>query len=103
VSSMRANGWIGEPIDVVRMQDNGLTTVDNTRVLAAHQAGIGVPARIHAFDEPLPGNVIERFTTPKGGAPSTWGDAVRNRIGIQNVPYRSRWPAGSPFTGWSGG
>jgi hypothetical protein len=100
---MRADGWIGEPIDVVRMWDDGLTTVDNTRVLAAHQAGIGVLARVHAFDEALLGDMIGRFTTRKGGVPSTWRDAVLNRIGIQNVPYRTRSPAGSPFTGWSGG
>jgi len=39
---MRANGWQGDAIDVVRMPDGKLTTLDNTRVLAADQAGIQV-------------------------------------------------------------
>ena len=52
--SMRASGWVGDPIDVVRMQDGGLTSVDNTRVLAANEAGINVQAVVHGFDDPLP-------------------------------------------------
>jgi RHS repeat-associated protein len=101
--SMRANGWVGDPIDVVRMPDGGLTTIDNTRVIAAHQAGIDVQARIRAFDDTLPNEFIDRFTTPKGGVPSTWGDAITNRIGAQNSIYRYTYPLGSPVTGWAGG
>ncbi|GFN30052.1 hypothetical protein [Paenibacillus xylaniclasticus] len=41
---MKANGWQGSPIDVVKMPDGKLTTVDNTRVLAARNAGINVEA-----------------------------------------------------------
>ncbi|HMC04855.1 MAG TPA: RHS repeat-associated core domain-containing protein, partial [Actinomycetota bacterium] len=100
--SMRANGWVGDPIDVVRMPDGRLTTVDNTRVLAAHQAGINVQATVHGYDEALPGEFVPRFTTPKGGTPSTWGDAVTNRIGKQNSLYRTTYPIGSPVTGWNG-
>jgi hypothetical protein len=99
---MRSKGWVGDPIDVVRMPDGGLTTLDNTRLLAAHRAGIKVQARVHAFDELLPSGSAGRFTTPKGGAPTTWGEAALNRIGAQNVPYRNRWPTGSPLTGWDG-
>ncbi|MFG2716302.1 hypothetical protein ACGFX2_38100 [Streptomyces goshikiensis] len=29
IDSMKVNGWAGDPIDVVRMPDGGLTTVDN--------------------------------------------------------------------------
>lgn len=39
---MKANGWKGDAIDVVRMGDGGLTTLDNTRVLAASRAGVNV-------------------------------------------------------------
>jgi len=70
---MRANGWVGEPVDVVRMPDRGLTAVDNTRLLAAHEAGIPVQARINEFGDPLPGSRVDSLTTPKGGVPSTWG------------------------------
>lgn len=41
-ASMRANGWVGDAIDVVRMGDGGLTSLDHTRVLAAKRAGIDV-------------------------------------------------------------
>jgi RHS repeat-associated protein len=102
IDSMRANGWVGDPIDVVQMPDGGLTTIDNTRVVAANQAGINVQAMIHGFDDPLPEGFIERFTTPKGGVPSTWGDGILNRIGAQNSLFRNTYPFGSPFTGWVG-
>ena len=85
------------------MPDGGLTTIDNARVIAANQAGIDVQAAIHGFDETLPEELIGRFTTPKGGAPSTWGDAIMNRIGAQNSIHRNTYPYGSPFTGWAGG
>ena len=100
--SMQASGWVGEPIDVVRMPDGGLTTIDNTRVVAASQAGIDVRVTIHTFDETLPEEFVGRFTTPKGGLPSTWGEAILNRIGGQNSIYRNTYPYGSPFTGWAG-
>jgi RHS repeat-associated protein len=102
IESMRAVGWAGDPIDVVRMPDGGLTTIDNTRLLAADKAGIDVQANIHEFDDPLPQELIDRFTTPKGGAPATWGDAILNRIGAQNSPFRKTYPFGSPYTGWTG-
>ena len=102
-ASMRIDGWVGDPIDVVQMPDGALVALDNTRVLAAHQAGIDVQATIRAFDAPLSADMAARFTTLKGGAPGTWGEAVTNRIGSQNAAYRAAWPGGSPFTGWGGG
>lgn len=30
IASMKAKGWKGDPIDVVRMPDGSLTTLDNT-------------------------------------------------------------------------
>ena len=68
IDSMKAKGWDGDPIDVVRMPDGNLTTIDNTRVLAARYAEIDVQANVHAFDAVLPQDLdlIERLTTPKG-------------------------------------
>jgi len=83
------------------MTDGKLTTIDNTRVLAARYAGIDVQAKVHAYDELLPYNLVERFTTPKG-IPKTWGEAVSLRIGKQNSRYRSLYPQGSNIIGWSG-
>ncbi len=98
VDSMKAKGWKGDAIDVVRMKDGGLTTLDNTRVLAGSRAGINVQANIRNASDPLPSNLVERFTT-RQGKPSTWGDAVQNRIGKQGAAFRNRYTNGSPFTG----
>jgi filamentous hemagglutinin len=92
--SMKANGWQGDPIDVVRMPDGQLTSLDNTRVVSARQAGIDVQANIHNYTDPLPSAQVGRFTTPRG-VPSTWGDAVELRINNQNAGFRNTYPSGS--------
>lgn len=78
--------------------DGKLTTIDNTRVLAASRAGINVKARIHDASEALPPEFIERFTTKKG-TPSTWGDAVDLRIGKQSAGYKNQYPDDSVIIG----
>lgn len=96
IESMKKNGWRGDPIDVVRMDDGGLTTLDNTRVVAARAAGIDVKANVHEYNDHLPDQAIKRrFTTPKGGVPQTWGQAVENRVGKQSSGFRRRNPRGS--------
>ena len=96
IESMKKNGWLGDPIDVVTMNDGKLTTLDNTRVVAARAAGIKAEARVHDYNDPLPDwATAERFTTPKGGIPSTWGQAVENRIGKQSSSFRKSNPNGS--------
>src|SRR5450759_5740009 len=47
--SMRADGWVGDPIDVVRMPDGGLTTIDNTRVVAANPHRANRPALVRCW------------------------------------------------------
>ena len=96
IASMKKNGWQGDPIDVVRMDDGGLTTLDNTRVVAARAAGIDVKANVHDYNDPLPDQATRRrFTTPRGGVPQTWGQAVENRIGKQSSKFRRNNPRGS--------
>ena len=102
IDSMKSNGWAGDPVDVVRMPDGGLTTVDNTRVVAAGHAGIDVQANIREFDEEITDPMRIFTLTTKKGVPSTWGDAVTLRIGKQAGPYRRTYPMGSPWTGWDG-
>ena len=63
---------------------------------------VNVQASIRGFDEALPSSLVGRFTTTKGGVPSTWGDAVMNRIGNQSAGYGTANPFGSRVTGWSG-
>lgn len=79
VKSMFTNGWKGDPIDVVVMRDGALASIDNTRVLAARQAGKKVQARVHGFDDVIP---IERAKTLRvdGMQPLTWGEAASLRI-----------------------
>ena len=96
VESMKKNGWQGDPVDVVMMDDGELTTLDNTRVVAARAAGIDVMAIVHAYSDPIPGETMRRrFTTPRGGTPQTWGQAVENRIGKQSSRFRRSYPRGS--------
>ena len=66
IASMKANGWKGDPIDVVKMPDGSLTTLDNTRVAATRKVGIDVQATVRNYNDPLPPDMVARFTTPKG-------------------------------------
>lgn len=99
--SMAANGWQGSPVTVVRMADGSLTTVDNTRVLAAGLTGTPVQATIFDAGASIDASQAIRFVGPNGGLPTTWGDAVLNRIGNQNSLFRTTYPSGSPVTGLS--
>ena len=95
VESMQEHGWIGEPVDIVVMEDGLLTTLDNTRVAAARQAGVNVIARVHQHDELLPNaQMVERFST-RHGTPTTWGQAVKLRIGKQRNSFKKENPLGS--------
>jgi len=94
ITSMKKNGWVGEPIDIVKMPDGNYTTIDNTRVAAARKADIDVKAVIHNADETLPTNQIDRFKTKKG-TPDTWGEAVELRIKNQKNSFRKNNPKGA--------
>ena len=87
-NGMKNNGWQGDAIDVVRMPDKKLTTVDNRRVLAAKRVGIKVKARIHNYNEPLKNSTDrERFRVKdlqQHSGPDTWGEAARQRVLNQN-------------------
>jgi RHS repeat-associated protein len=102
IDSLKANGWMGDPIDVVRMSDGNLTTIDNTRVLAAKNAGIDVKAVVHGANDPIPPDMAVRFTSKTGEIPKTWGEAVNNRINNQNSTYRTTNPNGAYIIGWDG-
>ena len=97
-ASMKANGWRGPPIDVVRMSDGTLTTFDNSRLLAAQRAGIDVRAIVRESDAAFPAG---RWTPRSGTNPGTWGEAVQSRIQQQNRQFREQYPNGSNFTGSS--
>ncbi|MDW2981789.1 putative Ig domain-containing protein [Rhodanobacter sp. KK11] len=107
VESMSTNGWVGKPVDVVRMLDGTLTSIDNTRILAARQAGIEIQANVRAFDDLiLDANRTDSLSV-RGVTPSTWGDAALLRINspLQNDVLRNggvmnwsqRFPNGSIY------
>lgn len=53
--AFKKHGYLAEPIDVVRMPDGELTTLDNRRLWAARKAGLDtIPAHVWASDYPLP-------------------------------------------------
>ena len=93
IQSMRESGWKGEPIDVVEMPDGIYTTIDNTRVVSAREAGVNVKANVHGYNDPLPSEYIERFTTKKC-VPKTWGEAIELRVGKQKASFRNGNPYG---------
>jgi hypothetical protein len=84
--------WPGDPVDVVKMPDGELTSIDNTRLRAARETGIKVQANVHAFDEPLPADMIEKN---RFGSANTWGEAVTGRINRQGSNFRSDNPQGT--------
>ncbi|WP_436489806.1 RHS repeat domain-containing protein [Chitinophaga sp. ARDCPP14] len=96
VASMKVKGWKGAPIDVVQMSDGLLTSVDNTRVLAAQLSGTRVKAVVHAYDELIPASQAGRFVLKKtGDVPKTWGQAVEYRVQNQSATFRTNTPNGS--------
>jgi len=61
------------------MPDGHLTSMDNTRVRAAREAGIKVEAREWKMDDPLSQSNKERFEV-NDVTPEIWGEALQLRI-----------------------
>ncbi|MDX2164303.1 MAG: hypothetical protein SFW07_02675, partial [Gammaproteobacteria bacterium] len=97
ISSMQSEGWVGDPIDVVKMPNGEYVSVDNTRVLAAREAGIDVRANIRDYNERLPEEMAPRFRNRYvGGArPETWGEAAENRLSNQGFDFVNVNPEGT--------
>jgi filamentous hemagglutinin len=92
VTNMRSNGWNGDPIDVVRMPDGKLTSMDNTRIAAAREAGIDVQATERSFNEVL----TPEIQNARGWTRySTWGEAITARINSQSNNFGKINPYGS--------
>lgn len=65
-ASMQNEGWKGEPIHVVQLEDQSLVSLDNRRLLAARRAvaaggvkgadgkpGTTIPTEVHSYKEPI--------------------------------------------------
>jgi hypothetical protein len=90
VGSMRANGFLVESqrlVDVVRMPDGLLATLDNARVLSAQRVGVNIQPSVFKCADPLPNYwlYIDRFIGRKRAVPVTYGDAVKKRIRIRKI------------------
>ncbi len=95
--SMSKEGWKGEAVDVIEMPDGKLTSMDNSRVRAAKEVGIDIRAKVRAYYEALSGEIVEseRFIKRNGRDeimenPTTWGEAVSNRIANQPAHFRAK-------------
>lgn len=96
VNSMRKDGWKGDPVDVVTMPDGKVTSMDNTRIAAAREAGINVQANVRNYNDKLTAAEILRFSDPKRGlAPTTWGEAITGRINKQSGSFSKDNPYGA--------
>ena len=98
VQSMKVEGWKGVAIDIVKMPEGGLSTLDNTRVLAAKKAGIDVLARVRRYNERLPQEMLTRFRhlTVSDSFAETWGEALEYRIMKQKLDFMNKnFPVGT--------
>ncbi|NWC93833.1 MULTISPECIES: hypothetical protein [unclassified Pseudomonas] len=88
---MKTNGWKGDPVDVVKMPDGQLTSMDNTRIAAAREAGIDVNASVRGFDDPLTPAIQEARGWQNF---DTWGEAITGRINKQSGGFSASNPYG---------
>ena len=97
VDNMKKDGWKGDPVDVVKMPDGKITSMDNTRILAAREAGVEVQATVRQASDKLNPAEIDRFGKPeKGFNPETWGEAISGRINKQKPKsFPKENPSGS--------
>ncbi|WNJ95673.1 ParB/Srx family N-terminal domain-containing protein [Vibrio ruber] len=92
VSSMSEKGWQGDPVDVIPMPDGKFTSMDNTRIRAAREAGIDVEANVRDFNEPL----TQEIQKARGWEDyKTWGEAILARINKQSGGFSEDNPYGS--------
>ena len=95
LESMKVSGWKGDPIDIVKMEDGIYTTIDNTRLMAAQEAGINVKANAHSYNDLIPEELAPRFANKEGELPKTWGEAVKNRMKNQNSSFKAENVSGN--------
>lgn len=83
------------PIDIVKMEDNIYTSLDNKRLLAAQELGIEIKAVAHNYDDVLDDATKARIFEKHGVEANTWGEAIRARTKNQNKYISRDSPSGS--------
>jgi len=92
VSSMKKDGWKGEAVDVVKMPDGKVTSMDNTRIRAAREAGVDVKANVRDYNAPISSEMKKARGWENY---STWGEAITGRIQKQSGGFSKKNPLGS--------
>lgn len=78
---MRTNGWKRDPADVVEMPNGKLTSMADTRLAAARDAGIDVEASVRRLDDRL----TPALKKDRGSQSfNTWGEAIAYGIHKQS-------------------
>lgn len=90
-ASMSQSGWKGGPIDVVKMKDGKLTSMDNTRLTAARETLTDIKVKIHSYNEIIPAETIKQ----RQWSSNQWGQAIEERINKQSKTFRNESPNGS--------
>jgi RHS repeat-associated protein len=93
--SMKANGWKGEAIDVVKMEDGIYTSFDNKRLYSAKSTETDVIAIVHEHTESLDAVMKDRIKAQYGVEAKTWGDAIKLRVKDQGKKFSTANPFGS--------
>ncbi|OQP57832.1 hypothetical protein A3860_09410 [Niastella vici] len=93
--SMTANGWKGDAIDVVKMEDGAYTSFDNKRLYSAKSSETDVIAIVHDYTETLDKVMKERIKAQYGVDAKTWGDAIKLRVKDQGKKFCTANPNGS--------
>ena len=92
VNSMKNDGWKGDAVDVIKMPDGKFTSMDNTRIAAAREAGIDINAKIRNFNDPLTSEIQKARGWEQY---KTWGEAIQSRINNQSGGFGKQNPNGS--------
>jgi len=91
IEDIRQNGWIGEPINVVKMSNGELVAFDNRQLYCAREAGIEAPIVIWDENERMP--ISLKLSFDEGI--NVWGEAIAYLINkssplplpsIDNIP-----------------
>ena len=64
VNSIKRDGWNGSPLNVVRIPDGSLASIDSARLLPARHAGIDAKIVIHEFNDVMPNASALEYARP---------------------------------------
>jgi len=95
VRSMKAKGWDGDAIEVVKMQDDMYTSLDNKRLAAAQEVGIGAKVKVYNFDDAFPEERAKIFEKKYKVKPKTYGEAIKLRVNDQSGGFGKANPNGA--------